>query len=128
MFGYETRTEPVSLHEGRTTVVEVAMAIDAVVLAPLEVEVESGFLERQGVYWRIDRGWPDKLLTRKELIEKSVPRLADAFRSLAGVRVDYWGPFAFLTTHTGCPIPVILRWAEAGGRCPRVEFRRGAEH
>ena len=34
MFGYERRTEPVTLHEGRTTVVEVAMSVDAVVLAP----------------------------------------------------------------------------------------------
>ncbi|MDE2874919.1 MAG: carboxypeptidase-like regulatory domain-containing protein [Gemmatimonadota bacterium] len=113
-FGYETRTEPISLHEGRTTVVEVAMAIDAVVLAPLEVEVESGFLERQGVYWRIDRGWPDKLLTREELIEQAVPRLADAFRSVSGVRVDYWGPFALLKTHTGCPIPVFFDGRQLG--------------
>jgi len=122
VFGYETRTEPISLHEGRTTVVEVAMAIDAVVLAPLEVEVESGFLERQGVYWRIDRGWPDKLLTREELIDKSVPRLADAFRSLAGVRVDYWGPFAFLMTHTGCPIPVFLDGRQLGNDVGGLNF------
>ena len=107
-FGYQERTAPVPLHEGRTTVVEVAMAIDAVVLAPIEVTAESQFLEQQGVYWRIDRGWPRRLLTRKQLMEKAVPRLADAFRELPGVRVDYWGPFAFLMTHAGCPIPVYL--------------------
>ncbi len=67
-FGYRTRTETVSLQDGRTTVVEVALAIDAVVLAPLDVEARSRFLERQGVYWRLDRGWADHLLTREELI------------------------------------------------------------
>ena len=106
--GYETRTDPVSLHEGRTTVVEVAMAIEALVLAPLEVEVESGFLEKQGVYWRIDRGWPTKVLTREELMERAKPRLADAFRHLPGVRVDYQGPLAVLMTHMGCVTPVYL--------------------
>ena len=108
MFGYETRTEPIALHEGRTTVVEVAMAIDAVVLAPIEVVASSGFLEKQGVYWRIERGWPDRLMTREELMEKAEPRLADAFRSLAGIRVDYRGALAALTTHTGCPIAVYF--------------------
>ncbi|MDE2796835.1 MAG: carboxypeptidase-like regulatory domain-containing protein [Gemmatimonadota bacterium] len=108
MFGYETRTEPIVLHEGRTTVVEVAMAIDAVVLAPIEVVASSGFLEKQGVYWRIERGWPDRLMTREELVEKAEPRLADAFRSLAGIRVDYRGALAALTTHTGCPIAVYF--------------------
>ena len=107
-FGYQTRTLPIPLLEGRTTVVEVAMAIDAVVLAPIEVKAESRFLEKQGVYWRIDRGWPDKLLTREEIMERAEPRLADAFRSLSGFRVDYRGALAALTTHTGCGIAVYL--------------------
>ena len=108
MFGYETRTEPISLHEGRTTVVEVAMAINAVVLAPIEVVASSRFLEKQGVYWRIERGWPDRLMSREELMKKAEPRLADAFRHLPGIRVDYRGALAALTTHTGCPIAVYL--------------------
>ena len=93
-FGYETHTQPVSLHEGRTTVIEVAMAIDAVVLRPIEVSAQSPFLERQGVYWRIDRGWPDRLLTREELVERADPRLADAFRNLfPGIRPGLpWAP------------------------------------
>ena len=48
-FGYETRTEAISLQEGRTTVVEVSLAIDAVVLAPLEVEARSRFLDGRPV-------------------------------------------------------------------------------
>ena len=121
-FGYEARTVPIPLVEGRTTVVEVAMAIDAVVLAPIEVKAESRFLEKQGVYWRIDRGWPDRLLTREELMERAEPRLADAFRSLSGVRVDYWGPFAFLMTHTGCPIPVFLDGRQLGSNIAELNF------
>ena len=121
-FGYQARTAPVPLHEGRTTIVEVAMAIDAVVLAPIEVTAESQFLEQQGVYWRIDRGWPRRLLTRKQLIEKAVPRLADAFREMPGVRVDYWGPFAFLMTHTGCPIPVYLDGKPLGSNIAALNF------
>lgn len=107
-FGYEERTDSLSLREGRTTVVEIGMAIDAVVLAPIEVEVQSGFLEKQGVYWRIDRGWPDRLLSRDDLIERAKPRLADAFRHIPGVRVDYPKGLAVLMTHMGCHIPVFL--------------------
>lgn len=107
-FGYETRTETVSLQDERTTVVEVSLAIDAVVLAPLEVEARSRFLEKQGVYWRLDRGWADHLLTREELMEKSEPYLSDAFRRLPGFQVERLGHLAMLKTHSGCPIPVFL--------------------
>ena len=107
--GHETHHQPVPLREGRTTVVEVAMAIDAVVLRPIEVRAESPFLERQGVYWRIDRGWPDRLLTRDEIVERADPRLADAFRNLfPGIRPDYRGHLTLLVNHLGCPIPVYM--------------------
>lgn len=107
-FGYETRTETVSLQDGRTTVVEVSLAIDAVVLAPLEVEARSRFLEKQGVYWRLDRGWADHLLTREDLIERSETYLSDAFRRLPGFQVIREGYRAGLATYSGCPIPVFL--------------------
>ena len=107
-FGYESHTEPVTLTEDGTTVVEVAMAINALVLDPLQVEVESGFLERMGVYWRVDRGWPDTLLTREAITEHGEPNLADAFRKLPGVMVNFKGPIVILTTYGGCEIPVLL--------------------
>ena len=107
--GYETRTESVSLQEGRTTVVEVAMAIEALVLAPLEVEAEAGLLEKQGVYWRIDRGWPTKVLTREELMERAVPNLSDAFRNLIpGIFVEYEGHLTVLRSPGGCRVGVYL--------------------
>ena len=88
MIGYRKRTEPVTLHEGRTTVVEIAMSIDAVVLAPIEVEVRSGFLERHGVYWRMDHGHAMHVFDTDDLIERGgVPYLAEAFRRIPNLHV-----------------------------------------
>ena len=113
-FGYEPHGELVTLDADGTTVVEVALAIDALVLDPLEVKVEAGFLERMGVYWRLDRGWPDTLLTREALMEHGEPNLADAFRKLPGVMVGFKGPIAILTTYGGCEIPVLLDGRSVG--------------
>ncbi len=107
-FGYEPRAETVSLDAQSTTVVEFAMAIDAIVLDPIEVEAGSSFLERMGVNWRVERGWPDSLMTREVLMEEGRPNLADAFRKLPGVIVGFRGPNTVLTTYGGCPIPVLL--------------------
>ena len=88
MIGYRKRTEPVTMHAGRTTVVEVAMSIDAVVLAPLEVEVRSGFLEAQGVYWRMDHGHAMHVFDSEDLVERGgVPYLSEAFRKIPGLHV-----------------------------------------
>lgn len=88
MIGYRTRTEPVTLREGRTTVVEVAMAIDAVVLAPLEVEVRSGFLEAQGVYWRMDHGRSMHVFDSEDLIERGgKPYILMAFTNIPNLHV-----------------------------------------
>ncbi|MDE2985960.1 MAG: hypothetical protein OXU69_14750 [Gemmatimonadota bacterium] len=91
MLGYRKRTEPVTLREGRTTVVEVAMSIDAVVLAPIEVEVRSGFLEAQGVYWRMDHNRTMHVFDSEDLVERGgVPYLTEAFRKIPGLHV--YGP------------------------------------
>ena len=88
MFGYEKRTEPVTLHQGRTTVVEVAMSIDAVVLEPLRVEVRSRYLEAHGVYWRMDHNRTMHVFDSEDLIERGgVPYLTQAFTKLPGLHV-----------------------------------------
>ncbi len=88
MIGYRKRTEPVTLHEGRTTVVELAMSIDAVVLSPISVEVRSGFLERHGVYWRMDHGHAMHVFNTEDLIERGgVPYLTEAFRRIPNLHV-----------------------------------------
>ena len=88
MIGYRKRSEPVTLHEGRTTVVELAMSIDAVVLAPIAVEVHSGFLERHGVYWRMDHGHAMHVFDSQDLIDRGgVPHLTEAFRGIPSLHV-----------------------------------------
>ena len=107
-FGYEKRIEPVSLHEGRTTVLEVAMSVDAVVLAPLEVTAQSRFLEKQGVYWRIEHNRVNKVMTREEMLERGVPYLSEAFRIRPGVRVDYREGVPVLLGRGGCEMKVWM--------------------
>ena len=104
MIGYGKRTEPVTLREGRTTVVEMTMSIDAVVLAPIEVEARSGFLEAQGVYWRLEHDRTMHVFDGEDLIERGGrPYLTEAFRKLPGVTVLGMGE---IKGPRGCEIPV----------------------
>ncbi|MDE2874920.1 MAG: TonB-dependent receptor [Gemmatimonadota bacterium] len=88
MIGYANRTEPVSVHSDGTTVVDLAMAVDAVVLPPIQVEVRSRHLLVNGVYRRIDSGQVMRLLTREDLEKFPVSFLSDAFSNVPGVQVD----------------------------------------
>lgn len=88
MIGYADRTEPVSVHSDGMTFVDLTMAVDAVVLPPIEVEVRSRHLLANGVYRRIDSGQVMRLLTRKEIERFPVSFLSDAFNFVPGVRVD----------------------------------------
>lgn len=87
MIGYARRAEPVSLHPGRTTAMEVAMAIEAVRLRPIEVVVRIPFLEANGVYRRIDQGVARRLLTRRTIEDRGSPRISDSFSHISGVEV-----------------------------------------
>lgn len=87
MIGYAERTEPVALHPDRTTSVEVAMSPEAIELEPIVVNVRSPHLERWGVYDRLDRGLPRRVLTRRMIDQRAVGRLSDAFYAVPGVRV-----------------------------------------
>ena len=84
MIGYADRTEPVSVHSDGTTVVDLAMAVDAVVLPPIRVEVRSRHLLVNGVYRRIDSGQVMRLITREDLEKFPVSFLSDAFASVPG--------------------------------------------
>ncbi|MXX56547.1 MAG: TonB-dependent receptor plug domain-containing protein [Gemmatimonadetes bacterium] len=86
--GYATREEPIALHPDRTTVVEVAMTVEAVALRPLTVEVRSSFLEARGYYRRLDDGIVMRLLTRRTIEEQGSPRISDAFARLPGLRIN----------------------------------------
>lgn len=86
--GYATREEPIALHPDRTTVVEVAMTVEAVALEPLTVEVRSRFLEARGFYRRLDDGIVMRLLTRQTIEERGSHRISDAFARLPGLRIN----------------------------------------
>ena len=88
MIGYADRTEPITVHSDGLTVVDLVMAVDAVVLPPIEVQVRSQFLLANGVYRRIDSGQVMRLLTREDLEKFPVSFLSDAFSNVPGVRVD----------------------------------------
>ena len=88
MIGYAKRTEPVALHPDRTTAVEVTMSPRAIELEPIVVDVRSPHLERWGVYERLDRGLPRRVLTRRTIDQRAIVRLSDAFFGMPGVRVS----------------------------------------
>ena len=106
MIGYRKRTTQVSLRLERTTMVQLAMTVEAIGLEPLEVEVRSRFLEARGVYWRIDRGRVQHLLTREALDTLSV--LTDGLRGLPGVRVEHYGGLPHVLGRRNCPVRVFL--------------------
>ena len=106
MIGYARRTEQVSLLVERTTVVQMALTVEAVALEPLEVEVRSRFLEARGVYWRIDHGRVQHLLTRETLDTLSV--LTDGLKRLPGMRVEYYGDLPYVVGRRRCPLRVFL--------------------
>ena len=106
MIGYAKRTEPVSLQLERTTLVQMALTVEAVGLEPLEVEVRSRFLEARGVYWRIDHGRVQHLLTRETLDTLSV--LTDGLARLPGIRVEYPGGLPHVMGRRRCPVRMFL--------------------
>ena len=107
--GYATRTEPVLLEAGRTTLAKVAMTVEAVPLAPLEVVARSRFLEKKGVYWRIDHDRVTHLFDSDDLIERMrerrSPLLGHAFTRLPGLYVWYYGGGPTFQGSRMCEIP-----------------------
>ncbi|MCY3944202.1 MAG: hypothetical protein OXG18_10665, partial [Gemmatimonadetes bacterium] len=106
MFGYAQRTERVSLQLERTTMVQLVMTADAIGLEPLEVEVRSRFLEARGVYWRIDHGRVQHLLTREHL--DTLSSISDALDRMSGMRVEYSGGLPYVTGRRRCPLRMFL--------------------
>ncbi len=120
--GYATRTEPVLLEAERTTLAKVAMTVEAVPLAPLEVEVRSRFLEKQGVYWRIDHDRVMHVFDTDDLIERmrGSPLLAHAFTRLPGLFVWYARGAPYFLGRRRCEIPVY--WDGIRGPNPYGHF------
>lgn len=123
MIGYARRTEPVSLHPGRTTALDVALTVQAVPLRPIEVVVRLPFLEANGVYRRIDQGVARRLLTRRTIQDRGSHRISDAFAHVPGLQVQRGGAQAGFPSRAvlyarGCPVAV---WVDGVEWNPDIE-------
>lgn len=123
MIGYAPRTEPVVLHPGRTTAVRVGMAVKAIELPPVVVEVRSPLLEAHGVYDRLARGIANRVLTREEIERQASHRISDALRHVPGLEVRRQGgllsfPSRAVVYARGCKLSV---WVDGVEFNPDVE-------
>ena len=117
MIGYASRTEPVVLHPGRTTAVEVRMAVEAIELEPILVEVRSPLMEAHGVYDRLERGVANRVLTREAIERQASHRLSDALVHVPGLEVRREGrligfPSRAVLYARGCPLTVWVDGVE----------------
>ncbi len=119
MIGYARRTEPVSLHPGQTTALEVAMTVEAVPLRPITVEVRSRFLELHGVYRRMDQGILTRMVTREMIERQGSPRISDVFSHVPGLRVRRQGSSvggaafrSVLYAPRNCPLSIFVDGVE----------------
>ena len=112
--GYAERREPVTIHAGRTTAMEVGMAVEAIALEPIQVEVRSRFLELNGVYRRMEQGVSSRILTRREIEQQASARFSDSLNGIPGLRVDNTGQRRELRGRGNCPIAVYVDGIEWG--------------
>ena len=118
MIGYASRTEPVALQPGRTTSVEMRMAVKAIEMEPIVVEVRSPLMEAHGVYDRLQRGIANRVVTREAIERQASHRLSDALAYVPGLNVRREGGSIGLPTRAvvyarGCPVTVWVdgvRW------------------
>ncbi|NNM34877.1 MAG: TonB-dependent receptor plug domain-containing protein [Gemmatimonadetes bacterium] len=118
MLGYAERADPVTIHSGRTTALQIKMAVDAIALAPIEVEVRSRFLELRGVYDRMDRGVSSRLLTRQEIEANPSVLLSEHLDAIAGVQVQHQGLRRVLTSRGNCEMGI---WVDGIQWNPDIE-------
>ncbi len=112
--GYAERNEPISVQPGRTTAVEVRMAIEPIELPPIRVEVRSRHLELAGVYDRMDRGTSGQYVTREEIEARVSPDLSDSFFNVPGVQVERFGQYSVLLGRGRCQMQVFMDGVQVG--------------
>lgn len=106
--GYARRAVSVTVQAGRTTVLEASVAVDALELQPIEVQVRSPFLESRGVYRRIEGGRSVGIVTRAELEERDSYRLSDSMTNVPGLRVERQNKRSILRGRGRCPLRVFV--------------------
>jgi hypothetical protein len=106
--GYAGRTVSVTVQPGRTTVLEVSVAVDALELPPIEVEVRSPFLESRGVYRRMEGGRSAGIVTRAEIEGRDSYRLSDSMTGVSGLRVERRNKRSVLLGRGRCRMRVFV--------------------
>jgi hypothetical protein len=84
--GYGTRTDSVNIQYGAIMLYTIDLAVDAIALAPINVDVRMISLERVGFYDRRDAGF-GAYLTRSTWEARGSILPSDIMRGVAGVRV-----------------------------------------
>jgi hypothetical protein len=115
MLGYAERADPVTIHSGRTTALQIKMAVDAIALAPIEVEVRSRFLELRGVYDRMERGVSSHLITRQEIERNPSVLLSEHLDAIAGIQVNKQGLRRIVTARGNCELQIWvdgIQWGD----------------
>jgi protocatechuate 3,4-dioxygenase beta subunit len=108
MLGYAERAEPVTVLSGRTTHVRMTLAVDPIELDPIEVEVRSRFLERRGVYRRMERGVATRLVTRDHIEARMSQRLSDSLDDIAGLNLVRVDKRAILLGRSRCQLRIYV--------------------
>lgn len=106
--GYDPRIVPVTVQAGRTTVVEVSVAVDALELEPIDVVVRSPFLESHGVYRRMGGGGAGRIVTRTDLERRDSPRLSDSMTAIPGLRVERQNKRSILLGRGRCRMRIFV--------------------
>ncbi len=106
--GYAARAVSVTVQGGRTTVLEVSVAVDALELQPIEVQVRSSFLESRGVYRRVEGGRSARIVTRAELEERDSYRLSDSMTDVPGLRVERQNKRSVLLGRGRCQMRIFV--------------------
>jgi hypothetical protein len=86
--GYATRDLAVIVQPGATVEVAAALSTAAIELAPIEVTVRNGWLERNGYYERGLRGH-GRQFDRQALDDMNAMWMSDVLWRVPGVRVEY---------------------------------------
>lgn len=88
MLGYATRSETVTIRAGTLHEVEIAIARQAIALAPLEITTRSGVLEARGFYQR-ERETNGHFIGRDAIEDRNPRGITELLDEVPGVNVMY---------------------------------------
>jgi hypothetical protein len=87
MLGYSERRDTVEVLAGLVIEAQVALATQAIELAPISVTVRSRWLDQNGFYSRRTDGMAGHFFTREDILDKGLTQFTELFRDVPGVSV-----------------------------------------